>query len=246
MVIKSEPQVEAVPQRLLVQSADSTTMTSPAASLAARSAAHVSTQHQQQQRTEDQRLRRTKHAALTAAKNTKAEFKRLQTIVPSIRRKDHVSKLDIILEAIKYIDDLQDQLFDRLGDEDKDAKVSEDAENAETSLTSPSALFEVARRGAGDDRLLGLMDRVLQGEGVGDLDLDSEEDEEMDDEDLDEEESDEGIVDCCQSSAASSADSSTTSNLDEDEIVLEDDLKKAADDEQEVSGGEISSEMRSK
>lgn len=72
-------------------------------------------------------------------KNTKAEFKRLKTILPSIRfvsgskksllgfkshsvrtilnssrRKKHVSKLDIILEAIKYIDDLQDQLIDQL------------------------------------------------------------------------------------------------------------------------------------
>lgn len=33
---------------------------------------------------------------------------------PFFRRKEHVSKLDIILEAIKYIDDLQDQLIDRL------------------------------------------------------------------------------------------------------------------------------------
>merc|ERR1739838_662868 len=47
-------------------------------------------------------------------KNTRAEFKRLKTILPSIKRKENVSKLDIILEAIKYIDDLQDQLFDRL------------------------------------------------------------------------------------------------------------------------------------
>jgi len=48
------------------------------------------------------------------SKNTRAEFKRLKTILPSIKRKENVSKLDIILEAIKYIDDLQDQLFDRL------------------------------------------------------------------------------------------------------------------------------------
>ncbi len=47
-------------------------------------------------------------------RNTKQEFKRLKTILPSIRRKENVSKLDIILEAIKYIDDLQDQLIDRL------------------------------------------------------------------------------------------------------------------------------------
>lgn len=65
-------------------------------------------------------LRRTKmrpsqnYEAGAGTKNTRAEFKRLKTILPSIKRKENVSKLDIILEAIKYIDDLQDQLFDRL------------------------------------------------------------------------------------------------------------------------------------
>lgn len=59
-------------------------------------------------------LRRTTKMRTAAVKNTRAEFKRLKTILPSIRRKENVSKLDIILEAIKYIDDLQDQLFDRL------------------------------------------------------------------------------------------------------------------------------------
>merc|ERR1719338_59913 len=58
-------------------------------------------------------LRRTAKLR-TDHRNTRAEFKRLKTILPSIRRKENVSKLDIILEAIKYIDDLQDQLFDRL------------------------------------------------------------------------------------------------------------------------------------
>lgn len=48
------------------------------------------------------------------SRSTRAEFKRLKTILPSIQRKDNVSRLDIILEAIKYIDDLQDQLIDRL------------------------------------------------------------------------------------------------------------------------------------
>jgi len=73
----------------------------------------TSTQQNQSQ------LRRTKmrhnsQTCLNGTKNTKAEFKRLKTILPSIKRKENVSKLDIILEAIKYIDDLQDQLFDRL------------------------------------------------------------------------------------------------------------------------------------
>merc|ERR1712029_928374 len=60
-------------------------------------------QHQQHQ------LRRTKMKASqrTCATheicNTRAEFKRLKTILASIRRKENVSKLDIILEAIKYI-----------------------------------------------------------------------------------------------------------------------------------------------
>ncbi len=58
-------------------------------------------------------LRRTAKASFNT-KNTRAEFKRLKTILPSIKKKDNVSKLDIILEAIKYIDDLQDQLIDRL------------------------------------------------------------------------------------------------------------------------------------
>jgi hypothetical protein len=60
------------------------------------------------------RLSRNMSVLLQDKRNTKQEFKRLKTILPSIRRKENVSKLDIILEAIKYIDDLQDQLIDRL------------------------------------------------------------------------------------------------------------------------------------
>jgi len=60
------------------------------------------------------RMSRNMSVLLQNKRNTKAEFKRLKTILPSIRRKENVSKLDIILEAIKYIDDLQDQLIDRL------------------------------------------------------------------------------------------------------------------------------------
>ena len=60
--------------------------------------------------------------------NTKAEFRRLKTILPSIQTKENVSRLDIILEAIKYIDDLQDQLVDRLGKVNKEDDM-EDAGN---------------------------------------------------------------------------------------------------------------------
>ena len=72
-------------------------------------------QRQQQQQHSNPQLRRTKMTRTAPQiRNTRAEFKRLKTILPTIRRKENVSKLDIILEAIKYIDDLQDQLFDRL------------------------------------------------------------------------------------------------------------------------------------
>ena len=74
----------------------------------------------------DKVLRRTKAGSKGSdSRNTRAEFKRLKTILPSIRRKENVSKLDIILEAIKYIDDLTEQLEHRLEDED----ASETSEN---------------------------------------------------------------------------------------------------------------------
>ena len=64
----------------------------------------------------DKVLRRTAAAKSSKAdnRNTRAEFKRLKTILPSIRKKENVSKLDIILEAIKYIDDLTEQLEHRM------------------------------------------------------------------------------------------------------------------------------------
>ena len=71
-------------------------------------------------------------------RNTRAEFKRLKTILPSIRRKENVSKLDIILEAIKYIDDLTEQLEHRLEEEDEDA--SETSENVAGLADSPSEM----------------------------------------------------------------------------------------------------------
>lgn len=170
---------------------------------------------------------------MAAAKNTKAEFKRLKTIVPSIKRKDHVSKLDIILEAIKYIDDLQDQLFDRLGDDENDLGTNATSE-VMTSCPPASALLafskEVARRSSEDERLLGLM---ACGDLSGDLESDLEDMEDM------EEAEDEGIDDCCQSSS-SCADSSTTSTRDltEDEEDL-DDLKKSDKVTAEVEEEEV-------
>ena len=75
------------------------------------------------------------------SRNTRAEFKRLKTILPSIRRKENVSKLDIILEAIKYIDDLTEQLEHRLEEGDDDA--SETSENVAGLADSPSEMQAV-------------------------------------------------------------------------------------------------------
>ena len=47
---------------------------------------------------------------------TAVEFARLKNLVPSISRKTTVSKLDVILEAIRYIDQLQDQLLDQIAE----------------------------------------------------------------------------------------------------------------------------------
>ena len=44
------------------------------------------------------------------------EFSRLKNLVPSISKKTTVSKLDVILEAIRYIDSLQDQLIDHIAE----------------------------------------------------------------------------------------------------------------------------------
>ena len=39
---------------------------------------------------------------------------RLQDLIPSITAKDNVTQLDIILEAIRYIDSLQNKLADKI------------------------------------------------------------------------------------------------------------------------------------
>ena len=47
-------------------------------------------------------------------KSTEVEFSRLKNLVPAISKKDTVSKLDVILEAIRYIDQLQGQLVEQI------------------------------------------------------------------------------------------------------------------------------------
>ena len=111
---------------------------------------------QQPQQVQQHQLRRTKMKASqrTCAtheiRNTRAEFKRLKTILPSIRRKENVSKLDIILEAIKYIDDLQDQLFDRLTGSQSQRKATlmalteQDMERSRARLLSAEVVGDAA------------------------------------------------------------------------------------------------------
>ena len=99
---------------------------------------------------------------LVFCRNTRAEFKRLKTILPSIKRKENVSKLDIILEAIKYIDDLQDQLFDRL--------TGTHSQREATLLALTEEDMERSRA-----RLNALRDENNEAENVTDMSTDDEE-----------------------------------------------------------------------
>ena len=53
---------------------------------------------------------------ISKEKETEVEFSRLKNLVPAISKKNTVSKLDVILEAIRYIDQLQDQLVDQIAE----------------------------------------------------------------------------------------------------------------------------------
>merc|ERR1712117_562427 len=111
----------------------------------------------------DKVLRRTKAGSKGSdSRNTRAEFKRLKTILPSIKRKENVSKLDIILEAIKYIDDLQDQLFDRL--------TGTHSQREATLLALTEEDMERSRA-----RLNALRDENNEAENVADMSTDEEE-----------------------------------------------------------------------
>ena len=56
-------------------------------------------------------------SGVNKAKSTEIEFSRLKNLVPSISKKQSVSQLDVILEAIRYIDQLQDQLIEQIQDQ---------------------------------------------------------------------------------------------------------------------------------
>ena len=81
------------------------------------------------------------------SKETEMEFSRLKKLVPAISKKQSVSKLDVILEAIRYIDQLQDQLVDQLSSEDLVAATRMTAaaagkENAVSGATPESMIIK--------------------------------------------------------------------------------------------------------
>ena len=87
-------------------------------------------------------------ARISRSKETEVEFSRLKKLVPAISKKQSVSKLDVILEAIRYIDQLQDQLVDQLSSEDLVAATrmtsaaAEGKENAVTGATPESMIIK--------------------------------------------------------------------------------------------------------
>ena len=82
------------------------------------------------------------------SKETEMEFSRLKKLVPAISKKQSVSKLDVILEAIRYIDQLQDQLVDQLSSGDLVAATrmtsvaAAGKENAVTGATPESMIIK--------------------------------------------------------------------------------------------------------
>ena len=82
------------------------------------------------------------------SKETEVEFGRLKSLVPAISRKQSVSKLDVILEAIRYIDQLQDQLVSQIADSDAASAStppsSTESSPAKTTTTSAAAAAAAA------------------------------------------------------------------------------------------------------
>ena len=87
-------------------------------------------------------------ARVAKAKETEVEFSRLKKIVPSISKKQTVSKLDVILEAIRYIDQLQDQLVDQLSTREGGlavaSKIAAAAAGKENASLSESAILQAS------------------------------------------------------------------------------------------------------
>jgi hypothetical protein len=124
-----------------------------------------------------------------AKRNT--EYKRLKTILPSIKRKDNVSKLDIILEAIKYIDDLTDQLGHRLDDGKGNNCERATAAATKAAQAQREAVMALAVEVQRTANAGGFSDECPDEDNFSDVesmdDDEEEEDEEEEDEDLEDE-----------------------------------------------------------
>ena len=57
-------------------------------------------------------VRSTQKPKMKKKSRTDREFKSLREIVPSVSGKQHVDKLEVVLEAIQYIRQLEEQLCD--------------------------------------------------------------------------------------------------------------------------------------
>lgn len=80
-------------------------------------------------------LRGVQHSLIgKATKETEIEFSHLKSLVPTISKKQSVSKLDVILEAIRYIDQLQDQLMEQMGASERHQHLLVGKENKDTEL----------------------------------------------------------------------------------------------------------------
>eukprot|EP00092_Neocalanus_flemingeri_P059334 GFUD01070889.1.p1 GENE.GFUD01070889.1~~GFUD01070889.1.p1 ORF type:complete len:108 (+),score=40.45 GFUD01070889.1:101-424(+) len=63
----------------------------------------------------DQALERLSDRELKDEVSEKAQLERLKQLMPNMSAKENVTQLDIILEAIRYIDCLRDKLEEKIG-----------------------------------------------------------------------------------------------------------------------------------
>merc|ERR550519_1983407 len=55
------------------------------------------------------------------------QYRMLRTLVPTISDKRNVSKLEVIEETVRYIEELQNRLIDSIGEEEAQQKMAETA-----------------------------------------------------------------------------------------------------------------------
>src|SRR4051794_21784057 len=62
------------------------------------------------------RQKRSKSMSSQQDKTTKNEFKKLKSLLPTLKRKQQSSQIEIVMETIRYIRELEEQLIDRFMD----------------------------------------------------------------------------------------------------------------------------------